>query len=1038
MRAVIVSVCAFLVLGPVLLGQQYPHIAPTDPKTPAEELKTFKVPDGFEVQLIAADPDIHKPIQIAFDAKGRLWATTSEEYPHPAVGRPGKDRLYVMEDFGPNGKAKKITVFADDLNIPIGVLPLPDCKSVIVSSIEQGNKREDLQCWIWKLTDTDGDGKADKKEKLYGPFGCRDTHGMNNSYTLMPDGWVYACHGFLNDSKPKGKDGHEITMNSGNTFRFRPDGSRIEIWTRGQVNPFGIAVDPYFNLYTADCHSKPITQLIRGATYQSFAKPHDGLGFAPHVTVHGHDSTALCGLVYYAADHFPKEYLDHMFLGNVTSNCINLDKIEFKGSTPVAIDKGQFLSSSDLWCRPTDIKLGPDGALYWADFYNKIIGHYEVGLDHPGRDKRLGRVWRIVSKGKDGKGEAPKVPDLTTAPIKDVFAALGSPNLTSRLLAGSQLPQRPGKEVAAFVEELSKKGVLPSSLYTSSNEGMVHEWWHLTAVNGEKPGLATFRAGNLVGLRKAHPLQIVHELHLVAMLSNWKQDKDALYDLREQVHIMLDHSSSAVQRAAVETLSAHPDPRSIRPLIGVLFLTKSIDNHLIQAVKVALRETVRSLEDWDQANGKSAWTADQAKVLADIAPAVPTPAASQFIIKHFSELGDTSRLPEYVQHATRYAADDVATARIVSLIGSYKPDDQRASLQLFQAFQRGSQQRGSNILGNKDVLSLADKLCFSAIKSTDAGIMQGGIDIAVYFRFMSAFGPLAEIAEKKEASDAQRLAALGGLGGLDAVPAVPILVKFLNDSASSFAVREKAAQSLAQLNRPEAQNELIKALTAAPARLQTVIALGMASNAGAAEKMLAAIKEGKASARLLQDNTVQQRLRESRVPQANERIAELTKGLPTADQKMLGLMKQRSAAFAKTKPDAMLGKAVFTKTCAICHQIGNEGTKIGPQLDGIGGRGLDRLLEDILDPNRNVDAAFRQTTLVLKDGKSVPGLLLREEGQIVVMADDKGKEVRVPKDDIEEKRISLLSAMPANISEALPEKDFYDLMAYLLTQRAKP
>jgi putative heme-binding domain-containing protein len=211
----------------------------------------------------------------------------------------------------------------------------------------------------------------------------------------------------------------------------------------------------------------------------------------------------------------------------------------------------------------------------------------------------------------------------------------------------------------------------------------------------------------------------------------------------------------------------------------------------------------------------------------------------------------------------------------------------------------------------------------------------------------------------------------------------------------------------------------------------------MSSNLKAAEKFLTAVKDGKASARLLQDKTVQTKLKESKVPAVDQVVANLTKGLPSADARMLALMTSRRDSFAKAKPDPTLGKAIFTKNCAICHQIGNEGTKIGPQLEGIGGRGLDRLLEDILDPNRNVDAAFRQTTLLLKDGKTVAGLFLREEGQIVVMADDKGKEVRVPKDDIDEKRSSLLSPMPANLSEALPEKDFHDLMAYLLTQRAK-
>src|SRR5262245_7842701 len=266
--------------------QEPPPVAPTDAKTPAEELTAFKLPPGFAAQLVASEPDIQKPMQCAFDARGRLWVTTSYHYPFPAEAGKATDKLFVLSDFGPDGKAKKVETFAADLNIPIGILPLPDCKSCIVSSVGE----------IRKLTDTDGDGKADKTEVLFTGFGTRDTHRMTNSYTLMPDGWVYACHGYLNDSKVKGKDGHEVHMQSGHTFRFRPDGSRIEIYAHGQVNPFGIAVDPWFNRCPAACHRRPITQLIPGGWYDSFGKPHDGLGYAPHVTRHSHNSTAICGL----------------------------------------------------------------------------------------------------------------------------------------------------------------------------------------------------------------------------------------------------------------------------------------------------------------------------------------------------------------------------------------------------------------------------------------------------------------------------------------------------------------------------------------------------------------------------------------------------------------------------------------------------------------------------------------------------------------------------------------------------------------------
>ena len=370
-------------------------------------------------------------MQMAWDAKGRLWVTTSFHYPFAAAENP-TDKVFVLSDFDANGRAKKVQTFAADLNIPIGILPLPDCKSVLVSSVGE----------IRLYKDADMDGVSEGHEVIYKGFGSRDTHGMYNSYTLMPDGWVYACHGFSNDSTVRGKDGHEVKMQSGHTFRFKADGSRIEVVSRGQVNPFGIAVDPWFNLYTADCHSKPITQIIPGAYYQSFGKPHDGLGFAPHVTAHEHNSTGLCGLNWYEAKQFPARFRGCMFVGNVVTSRINFDKIEWKGATPVAKELPDFLVSKDPWFRPVDIKLGPDGALYVNDFYNKIIGHYEVDLKHPGRDKTRGRLWRIVYKGD--AAEPPPVAryDLHAEGDGDLFQKLAADSFTTRMLAGNELLRR--------------------------------------------------------------------------------------------------------------------------------------------------------------------------------------------------------------------------------------------------------------------------------------------------------------------------------------------------------------------------------------------------------------------------------------------------------------------------------------------------------------------------------------------------------------------------------------------------------------------
>ncbi len=354
-------------------------------RSPAEELAGFHLPEGFQVDLIAAEPAISKPMNMAFDAKGRLWITQSTQYPFPAkADEVGTDAVVVLEDKDSNGSFETTRVFADGLNIPIGLLPYGD--GVLCFSIPN----------ILYLRDTDNDGRCDTREVVLGPFDTtRDTHGMVNSLRMGEDNWVYACHGFNNQSKVQGKDGHSISMTSGNVFRFKPDGSRVELFTQGQVNPFGMARDRWGFWYAADCHSKPISQLIRGGCYPSFGRPDDGLGFVPAMMDHLHGSTAISGLAHSKDSKFPALFEDNFFSGNVMTCRINRNHLTYQGATAKANAMPDLLTSDDPWFRPVDLQFGPDGCLYVADFYNKVIGHYEVPLDHPDRDRKSGRIWRI-------------------------------------------------------------------------------------------------------------------------------------------------------------------------------------------------------------------------------------------------------------------------------------------------------------------------------------------------------------------------------------------------------------------------------------------------------------------------------------------------------------------------------------------------------------------------------------------------------------------------------------------------------------------
>src|SRR5262249_4091484 len=180
----------------------------------------------FEIELLAAEPYVRKPININFDDRGRLWVTESVEYPFPAAASaPHRDTVRILESTTGKALADEVTTFTGGLNTPTRVLACRD--GAIIYSIPN----------IYRFYDTDGDDRANRREVLYGTFGFKDTHGMTGEFTWGFDGWIYACHGFANSSLVRGADGSEILMQSGNTYRFKPDGTRVEQFTWGQVNP---------------------------------------------------------------------------------------------------------------------------------------------------------------------------------------------------------------------------------------------------------------------------------------------------------------------------------------------------------------------------------------------------------------------------------------------------------------------------------------------------------------------------------------------------------------------------------------------------------------------------------------------------------------------------------------------------------------------------------------------------------------------------------------------------------------------------------
>ncbi|HET6326994.1 MAG TPA: PVC-type heme-binding CxxCH protein [Planctomycetaceae bacterium] len=1003
-RAAIVAAVLFVCLSPahVTFARDDADllIARTPPHTPQEQQRMFHLPPGFKIELVASEPDIVKPINMKFDSAGHLYVTQSYEYPFPhPEGAPGRDTIRRVVDTNGDGIPDKVSVFADGLSIPIGVTPIPG--GVFGYSIPN----------LYRFPDKNADGVADSRQIAYSGFGHRDTHGMVNGLNYWLDGWIYCCHGYSNTSTVKGTDGSTITMTSGNTFRVRIDGSHVDQFSFGQVNPFGMTFDPRGDMFTADCHSRPGMLVLRGGCYQSFGRPHDGLGFAPEIMTHEHGSTGIAGIVYYTGDPFPAEYRDTIFLGNPVTGIINHDRITSQGSTHKGVELPDFMTCDDLWFRPVDLQLATDGSIYVADFYNCIIGHYEVPLTHPLRDKTRGRIWRISYVGKDGAAAAaPKMVDLSRAPLETLVASLASENLPTRTFATHELVDRIGKPAipaARHVFETSK-----------SAAARAHAIWVLHRLGAFDDEIVGHATGD------ADPLVRVHAIKAIGEIQHWKP----LHWSHVSGH--LDDPDPFVRRTAAEVLGLHPVMGNLTPLLATWKASDPTDTMLIHVIRIALRNTLRAVEGAWQ-NPREASYDVQGRLL-DVCMGIHTPTAAGMAL---SFLAANPNVTPRVADAMAFIANTIEVSRLPELDHvaiAYRGKGLELESSVLSSLFRASRERGAPV--SDDVRAWAEAVVKSLFEQRNAHSARQGIALASEARVKSAVPRLEKIL-KSPRSQRMHGAAAEALIRIDARAALPAIEAAVRNPEAPIKVRCEIVDTLRQTTDPASRAFLVSLLQVAPQQLATSVVDTLARSRDGAAALVEAVEKGQCSPQLLADPALRGRLHAVAGPQLEGRLSKLLEGLPKIDERINKAIAARAADFAKASPNADRGVAVFQKNCAACHQIAGKGNRVGPQLDGAGNRGVERLLEDVLDPNRNVDVNFRATILTLDDGQVLNGFIIREEGPVLVLVDTKGAEQRIAKSKIEQRTQTKLSPMPANVVDLLSPQELNDLLAYLLQQR---
>lgn len=419
---------------------------------PLDARAAMTAPPGFHVDLVAAEPDLHQPIALCFDDFGRLWVAEAFAYPNRAKGDSGPDDIVVFEDADNDGSFEKRTVFATGLNLVSGL------------EVGFGGVWVGAAPYLMFIPDRDHDlVPDDKPQVLLDGWAYQDTHETLNAFTWGPDGWLYGCHGvftYSNVGKPGAPDSERTKINAG-VWRYHPQRHEFEVFAWGTSNPWGLDFDENGQAFITACVIPHLYHVIQGGRYERQAGEHfDKYAFDDLKTIADHrhyvggdphggnqrsgsagGGHAHCGLMIYGGDEWPAEYRGGLLFGNIHGNRINHDRVERNGSGFVGKHADDLLLSNDRWFRAINFKQGPDGAVYFIDWYDKQACHW---TENERWDRTNGRLYR-VRYGESARGARVDFERLSSSELVDL-AVSGSHDVSRRALR--RLAER-GTDLAA-------------------------------------------------------------------------------------------------------------------------------------------------------------------------------------------------------------------------------------------------------------------------------------------------------------------------------------------------------------------------------------------------------------------------------------------------------------------------------------------------------------------------------------------------------------------------------------------------------------
>jgi putative membrane-bound dehydrogenase-like protein len=951
--------------------------APPGPAlSPAEAVAKMTVPEGFTVEVVAAEPQIMNPVAMTFDERGRIWVTESFEYPRREPG-PGRDRIKILEDTDRDGSVDKVTIFAEGLNIPSGI-------AVGHGGVWVANSPD-----ILFLQDTDGDDKADKQEVVVTGFGRDDTHELPNSLTWGPDGWLYGLNGVFNPAKVehKGKT-YEFTCA---LFRIHPKTRDFELFCEGTSNPWGVTWDREGSAFISACvidHLWHLTEtgyyIRQGGPYPPFTWP---IG---SIVDHKHQKAAYCGITYFDSDAYPEQYREKLYMGNIHGACLNCDVLERAGSTYFAKPDPDFLSANDAWFMPVVQKVGPDGCLYVLDWYDRYHCYQDANRDPEGIDRAKGRLYRVRYQ------ETPRAAafDLAKETDAQLIERLHSPNIYFRDIAQRLLTERgtSRSELAVLVlDDSAPRKARMHALWALVGGGPLDEAFHVTLLHHPD---ATFRAW---GVRAAGNMKQVPATVRDAVA---KQADDSSPDVRLQVVI------------------AAPKLDGLDPL-PILFqvLQSSGDDELLPHI------VWNNLQPLMDERGEE--IVDTLAKIDDL----DTPALNgllPYLIQRMvaGKNVDAKQLTRLFAGLHREEPGKAATLRpagmfLVALTN--RVQNREVTGDRLNSLREQMQSRLDGILAQvrSDDGLWQEAMLLSASWNGDSGT-------AAARRMLSDATTPVEIKGKL-------LTALISAGDESLAEAArPLLMEQGPDGKE---LRRQTLGALGRLESPQVGETVLVSYEAMEPELRPAAIELLTSRSAWAKQLIAAIKENRVPREAISVNHVRKLLSSNDQELVDQVIASWgavrTERNPEREQ----LIVQMRDVIRATPGDAHRGQKVFTKLCATCHKMYGEGQEIGPDITVNGRSSFEQLLSNVFDPSLVIGSAYQAVTVVTVDGRVLTGLLAENSDQRVVLKQQGGKVETIARADVEEMGVSKLSLMPEDVEKQLNSQEIADLFAYITLDR---